>query len=566
MQNTDFKLDIIAQKFSQIVDLVFEILKNSGKENIINTIKDQLTSIQNQKLLKIAFIGQFNAGKSTIIRGLTGNSTIKISSNVETDTSTDYEWNNILVTDTPGLLAGKKVEHDQIAKKSITESDLLVYVITSQLFDNVILNNFIDIAFKQHYKDKIFVVLNKMSMEKGNYEILKGNYLESIKQSFLPNYIYDFNTVFIDAADYIDGIKDSEPDLIELSHFNEFIFVLNQFVQKKGLISKKFDTPLRFILSQLDTLIFEQVDPLFSSLLNKVENRIFKNLKNSKTEIDLLSNQLRFKLINKGNEFVGKIGEVKIDMEREQIEIEKYIQEESNKVSKQIQLKLEESCKILSQDIQDVFDSDIAQYFFEGIDGKDIHLQNAKTKDDKAFREKFNYLNKISNQITGKILENTIKETATSTMLNAKNVAGSNMHTIVYEVGKFFGANFQPYGAVHIAQKIGNVAQAVGPILSVISIFLTAKQMATEHENQKKLVSAKEQSYTEFISIANDIEIQIENQFENYKKMVINPILEDIQKKRQEFIESSKKNSTSQMQIDAAKKQLNELIIEIHNS
>ena len=53
-------------------------------------------------------MGQYSSGKSNIISALTGRKDIKIDANVATDIVSEYLWNNIVLMDTPGILAGRK--------------------------------------------------------------------------------------------------------------------------------------------------------------------------------------------------------------------------------------------------------------------------------------------------------------------------------------------------------------------------------------------------------------------------------------------------------------------------
>ena len=180
---------------------------------------------------------------------MTGDKQIKIDANVATDVVSKYEWNNILLMDTPGILAGKKESHDEATKEALKESDLIFYVLTSQLFDNVIFNNFIDLAYNQRLADKMFIVINKMGMESGEYDDLVESYTISLQKIFAERgYSLDqFPVAFIDAYDYIQGEDEKDEEFIKLSHFGRFLDMLNAFVDQKGLI-KKYCCPVKVFL------------------------------------------------------------------------------------------------------------------------------------------------------------------------------------------------------------------------------------------------------------------------------------------------------------------------------
>ena len=100
--------------------------------------------------LTVAFVGQYNAGKSTILRVLTGREDIVIDSDVCTDTVTAYDWNGVRLLDTPGIHAGHP-GHDEKTYAIIDRADLLVFVVTSELFDDTTGHHFRELAFdRQH--------------------------------------------------------------------------------------------------------------------------------------------------------------------------------------------------------------------------------------------------------------------------------------------------------------------------------------------------------------------------------------------------------------------------------
>ncbi len=87
-----------------------------------------------QTKLTIAFIGQYNAGKSTLIKTLTGDPTVRISAEICTDQVTEYPWQDVLLLDSPGIYAGK-TDHDEITLDRISKCDLLVFVVPNELFN-----------------------------------------------------------------------------------------------------------------------------------------------------------------------------------------------------------------------------------------------------------------------------------------------------------------------------------------------------------------------------------------------------------------------------------------------
>ena len=116
--NESFKYQQLAVRKDDLQKIVLRTIETHSREKAAKLEAD-LKKLGDEERLKIAFVGQHNAGKSTIISALTGNRQIKISNNVETDVPEDYRWEGVLLTDTPGLYAGKKEEHDALTLQKI---------------------------------------------------------------------------------------------------------------------------------------------------------------------------------------------------------------------------------------------------------------------------------------------------------------------------------------------------------------------------------------------------------------------------------------------------------------
>lgn len=198
--------------------------------------------------LTLAFVGQYNAGKSTILRALTGRSDILIDADVCTDQVTAYDWGGIRLLDTPGIHAGYP-DHDESTYAAIDRADLVVFVVTNELFDDTIGHHFRELAFGRNKAREILLVVNKMSQNHGSPEVKRPD-LEKVTQ---PLKCEDFRTVFIDALSFLeaaDTLDDEErQELLQIANLDELIAALNQFVMERGCIGR-LTTPL-FMLRAL---------------------------------------------------------------------------------------------------------------------------------------------------------------------------------------------------------------------------------------------------------------------------------------------------------------------------
>ena len=123
---------------------------------------DLINAMVNRDMIKIVLVGQYSAGKSSIIKMLTGEDDIRIAADIATDKATSYQWKGVEITDTPGIDTRLRPEHDEISKRAIQEADMLLFVITNELFDENIAKDFKELAFTQNRKNAMLLVVNKM--------------------------------------------------------------------------------------------------------------------------------------------------------------------------------------------------------------------------------------------------------------------------------------------------------------------------------------------------------------------------------------------------------------------
>lgn len=555
-----FEFGKISEEFSKILEDSKKIVSNYNNE-IVESLAKDIEEIENQKLLTISFIGQYSSGKSTIISALTGNKSIKIDADIATDKTTDYAWNNVLLTDTPGLFTDRK-DHDDITYKKIKESDLLIYCLTSDLFDDIILENFKKIAFEEKQKNKMMVVINKMSMESGEYSELVENYKKSLNDSLEPHKIDEFPLCFIDAADYIEGVDENENELKELSHFNDFVKLINIFIKEKGIWAK-FSTPIYRTISFIDNSILSissKDNKEFLILVNRIEKEVQFKKQLAYNRVSPLIMELSSTIILYSNDITSKIGVENIDFDSVQKEIGIRIKKDIEEYQVKIQEVLNEINGELNYTIKDLFDSDLGKYVLDSISDSKLNINNVSLMDFTEIISNFSSISDITGKVAGSV-KNFIGVNNAGLILKAKDLASGNRAVeIVKNIGHFFGVKFQPWGAINIVKNIGNVANFLGPVLSIFSIGIEVSNFVKDEENSKKLSRAKQDCYNEFSKISRDIEKQFNNQLESYIKEVFDKILEQIKNLRANMIEEEKTGDSSVLKLKEYKKQLEDML------
>lgn len=536
----DFVFNHLSERKKTLQEQLLGLLENEPKEKLLR----ELAQNEAQERLKIAFVGQHNSGKSTIISALTGNKSIKISANVETDAPSDYEWNDVFLTDTPGLYAGKKEEHDALSLKKIKESDLLVFCITSSLFDDLLIRNFVDLAYKQSYKSKIFLLINKMSQEDGDFSELVRNYTLTLSATLgsVGGNLSDFPYVFIDAHDYIEGVEEQDEELIEYSNFSKFVTLLNEYIKDRGFASR-LDTPCRLMIGAIDSEIAStstEFDKNFMAVLRQAEACVRKHETSTKFGIKDMENDIRGAIMEESNSLISKIGLEKVG-EEECEEVNRKIERVVEEKVAEMQKFLEQAVKDMNDEISDVFSSDMADYVFSQINSGKVNISAKVREDLSRFMSNCDMVTRGIKDVSSKACKMAGGQAANFAKISA--ASGSQMHNMVLQIGHFFGKTFKPWEAVRVAANIGKVAKVLEPILAVVPIVLDVIGKVKDEKDSKRIQEARQQTFNQFASIASGIVTEIDKQYLEMNNQVFKARINEIAKVRDGIIMENKENN-----------------------
>lgn len=539
---------IYQQKLQLLKEKTKALLKATKNEALEQKLETELANINERQELKLAFVGQYSAGKSTIISALTGNKNIKIDANIATDVTSEYKWNNIILIDTPGILAGKVEAHDERTKAILKECDLIFYTLTSQLFDDVIFNNFIDLAYNQHLADKMFIVINKMGMENGSFDQLIENYSQSLCNTF-TKHGYDFSkfpTAFIDANDYLEGLTDKDDEFIQISHFEHFIDMLNSFVNSKGLIKKQFDTPIRILQAYLKNIALSEIDPAIAEFYRQFEQRISGSQTDMKRSVsDVLyafDSDAMSRIINLASE-IGDIDETV--WEGKQDSLNKNLTQLISTTSTTIEDVINQNYESLAKDISEFSNKDSLTNYIKNIDAK-LKSPNISIDEQKNLNSQKRALEWLN---TGASTIGKWAPGVNSAFGGISNASGSNLHNMVLNIGHYFGKSFQPWQAVRWASNIAKFAKFGIPIITTgLNIWMQVREKDKERERLRQIKESKNKFITGY-----QIEInKIKQQFENYLSEVLNNYnikRDEINKSKNDIIQTAKRNNETNKSI-----------------
>lgn len=536
-----------------------QLLLQGDNQELLQIRQKMINELENYRkdgILSVAFVGQYSAGKSTIISAITDKRDIKIDSDIATDETSNYDWEGIKLIDTPGLFTERK-DHDAITYDAIHKADLLVFCLTSMLFDSITIENFKKLAYEKGYRWKMMLVVNKMSDEAGDDEQKIINYRKSLAEALKPYKIDEFSLCFIDAKDYCEGIDTDDDFLIEISRFDSFTDALNNFVDSRRSLAR-LDTPVRIVLSGIndaqicisrdnneDTAFFEIIKRL-SRTVNQERERLRNKVKN--IALNLFS-----AVTNEGTILASVLGDENFEIRNQQTEIN--VRTHYEKATNDMEYCVNDAFYSIQKEMESVFNSDLVKTFVNRLQFQyEVYAENSDSGTD--FNNIVGQIEELS-KIGEKIGINPFRNNWTNTyqgegFLRSMDVAGSQLHYTVRSVGEFFGYNFRPWEAVNLAKDIGNSFMIIGNVVAGLGVLAEIYQLYKESKAEKKLSDARLDITSQFIKMGESLKEQINEQLAEIEIKLYGEIenqIAEARRKQEESITSANKGMQQLTQI-----------------
>lgn len=507
-------LDATRKIFSEYADLKLKFLP------LPETMKPSDGAI------KLVFVGQYSAGKSSIIKMLSGIDT-EIGADITTQKAHAYTWGDLEIVDTPGIHTELRPDHDEKSYYEINHAALLVFVVTNEGFDDRMGNHFRKLAVEQDRGKNMVLVVNKMDRTAdGNSSTQQEIIAKDLQKVITPFTKEDLFLSFTDTESYFAWQEETDAELkdllLEQSGFEKFVANLNSFVASRGVLSK-IQTPLETLKNAITNVIGESEKYGIDRDIEAAEellSRRQKALKDGKRKINAeiieLVDTLRSKIKTEGSNAASEIVEgITEDEAKRKVEAAKnQVDNDIADYEKKICDRLVSVCEEIDQEISLINKSAFAESVQINLDAKTSVSEENKLPavvGDGGF--------------IGNIAFNT-RDAAKTTIL------GANAPELIKDIGHFFNYKFVPWEAVKFAKYLGWVAMAA-------SIFMTIRDWLNADEERKKieenLRKARRQIQGNFDDIAEKVCTQIKEAAQRKMNELLAPQIKNADDKLAEF-------------------------------
>lgn len=562
MDNKEVIIAKWSQRSTEILEKVRNALKQVGYEE-----RELPSSVYDEdKPVTMVFVGQYSAGKSSIIKALTGIEDIEIGEGIKTMVTQSYDWNGIEVIDTPGIHTKLRPDHDEISYDAIAKADLLVFVITEDLFDADIGEHFRKLLLEKDKASEMILIVNKMA-DVGNTVENRQVKLKALREVTDPYSPEDLRTVFIDAKSYLKSkdpsVRDSEyiEVLRERSNYDELVNTLNQFICEKELSSRLTTVLYRLIDILQDALTHFQG----SSGDNDIDG-IEEHLRRERYIVSQTSWQLEAavkaiyenassNIRDKGRTVANEIFDCKDEVAAELMLEQAYktVNDISAKCEKDVIAKIEELGKDCQAKLDDFYNSDFSNALKFQLDkrsGGGNPIIDQFLKSDWIVRG------------SSKIISNTAGTNASANGLKA--FSGSKVHEWIINIGHYFGHNFKPWEAVKWVKRVNYAGKALGIFGVVLSWGMQAKDDIDENKRNREIRRNREKIRAGFNDASKELVFHYVNALntylnENYRKRIL-----EIDGKLQEIRTLQKNKSEACKLLESIQNECRYLITDIH--
>lgn len=532
-----FQLADLQNKINAQLDQLQGFLLARGEAAIQDTaqsLSEHRQRLRNRPLLSLAFTGQFNAGKSTIISALTGNKDIHISADIATDEVKPYQWREIDLWDTPGLYADR-ADHTAKAERAQRDADLVVYCLTTNLFDDITANDFRDLAYTKGYMPKIFLLINKFSMEDvDDTTVYINNLSKSIDRTLSPHRLSEFNHAFIDAQDYKDGIATSSPELIIFSRFEAFVDQLNTWIKQRGLLAR-LDPPIRLGLSTIDDALATLPEQPFAQNPNLfVLNQQLRILQNQQRRTDIEVRRLGSGVVHQIQELGEQLlnNELGDDPKLAEGNFESRCEEINQSAFEDLTQLIQNDYQHIQSKLEDFAKDPLIADYFAAVDtNQTTSVPSAKQPQ----KSNSNSITDVAKNLIGKGAEKFgLKD---GLFVGAKEVAGGAGHKLIYNVGKMLGKNFRPWEAVKMAKGLGQAIGVLGIAMAAYDIYEQVNHDAKDQEQQRGYEQQLNAIRAQFRQLGETMADQLSDIYKKeYALPVVISILEKLQSARDDIL------------------------------
>ncbi len=420
--------------------------------------------------IRLVATGEYNAGKSSLLKALTG-AEISIHSDVTTAEVHEYLWHHVMLVDTPGVKAGEPL-HDQRAEEALRGADLVVFVITVDLFDDATAAHLRHVAFGLGKLEQTIVVINKAATMTGAPGVREAAVREVLGDD------WSGAVVECDARSSLDAAMATDPDratyLADRGNQAGLERALNGLVATQanaGRLKGPFEAALAAVGDAQPFLAPEPAEQALTTLLGRRQQILAESRLRLDNRLDRVLGTTRDRIIEAGDALVAAASTqspTKDDIDDFERQLREHAEGLDGLIVREFERELneltaEERGLLVGPEMRTLIDAGLAESEF------DLNVSRptpSGTTDERAvFSPTDPALSNTADVQSAfyRLVRDTVSRRGKRWINDAMqqgNRPGSPLHSLVYEGGKKVGHKFKPWQAVKWAKRLQVALQA----------------------------------------------------------------------------------------------------------
>lgn len=490
--------------------------------------------------VRIVFAGQYSAGKSSMLKVMTGREDIAVGASITTQEAHEYDWNGVSIVDTPGVHTELRPDHDAVTYEAISGADLLVFVVTNELFDSHLASHFRKLAIDRDKAHEMLLVVNKMRRcAGGNTPATQEVIREDLRKVLAPFTPEQLRVSFIDAEAALESASEADGDVARIlakkSGFQAFLDEFNGFVRDKGLAGR-YTTSLYTIeqvlqealaaestgdtdIDALEELLLQQRRALVEAqaqIPRSVENRVQQTAASIRRDGRSVAD-----LIHGGSD--------PKEIDSKLREAQGRVQERADELAELVQETVSQHMEALAERVKQIAESEVAKELLPRLVAR-MEVELADLDVNPETIAKARKVSDVTRQLGQFLVKNSFKATASgfAGIFKLNQYSGTATHNAVKAVGHFFGKSFKPWEAVKWTRAIANAGRVLAVAGTVLTFVLQIKEDADAAKLEVDLRESRSAVRAGFNEVANVIEMHFDEATGTYVSQTIGQRLAEV--------------------------------------
>jgi tRNA U34 5-carboxymethylaminomethyl modifying GTPase MnmE/TrmE len=475
--------------------------------------------------LQIALLGEYNAGKSSLVRALTG-AEVGIDADVETTEPEAYHWNGVDLIDTPGVQSqSTEIDHDRMARETTIDADLVIFVLTASGFNDRLASCFEHVVGPEGLglASKTFVVVNKMDQTSAPDEHVLGD----IRRAMHPH-----DDLPVQPAAVRDWLEASSVEgevgtrLRQRSRMSTLFDRLDTFVDRRGALGR-----LTRPLQHLERAIDAAREDLSGD--DEAVKRRFEYLRRRRHTVERAIAELDEKKsvwtsrirLGVREDLEGVVGSIDETTSRE--ELEALVDEQMRRARSRLESLRHEIVgdlrawvSDLRDDLTDIDESPLGRALLEPDESADAAVEAPDFEDSPS------HLGdpvRMARKLTDDGLDRFLQKAAASP---------DALRDTIYQTGKKLGYKFDPWEAVKAGEKLSDVLGKISKAMPVISlgleIWASYREEREADEREKRLAEARMKVREAFGEMADERADAMGATVDRFREEMLEPVVDSI--------------------------------------